>query len=188
MTGPVPSDEEIWEALMPGVRPVAEDGSRADSLSEQQMQTVFELYKLIVGTSEALVGRRQGVNTFFLTLNGALLTGIGLVLQGGGAQRLVAGGILVIALAGGILSVAWHSLLQSFGQLNSGKFAVINRLEQILPAAIFTAEWKALAEGRNKKVYRTFTSREAWAPRTTGFVYLLVVVLSGLVALGCWKP
>lgn len=187
MSGPVPSDEEIWSALMPGGRPAMRDGTDS-TLDAAQTQAIFELYKVIVGTSEALVGRRQGVNTFFLTLNGALLTGIGLVLQGGGAQRLVASGILVIALAGGILSVSWHSLLRSFGQLNSGKFAVINRLEQVLPAAVFTAEWKALAEGKNKKIYRTFTSREAWAPRTTGAVYALMVILSGLVAVGCWKP
>lgn len=178
MTDERPTDREIWDALVPGGR----------SAVSGDQERVFELYKMMVSTSEALVGRRQGVNTFFLTLNGALLTGIGLVLQGGGDKRLVASGILVIAVAGGILSIAWQSLLKSFGQLNTGKFAVINRLEQVLPAAIFTAEWKALAEGRNKKIYRSFTSREAWAPNTTFAVYALVGALSGLVAAGIWKP
>lgn len=178
MSDQKPSDREIWAALIPDERPP--EAGDTDRL--------FELYKMMVGTSEALVGRRQGVNTFFLTLNGALLTGIGLVLQGGGDKRLIAAGILVISVAGGILSIAWQSLLRSFGQLNTGKFAVINRLEQVLPAAIFTAEWKALAEGRNKKIYRSFTAREAWAPNTTLAIYVLVALLSALVVSGIWKP
>ncbi len=178
MKGHKPTDEEVWDALLPEGEPE----------SEEERARIFDLYKLMVGTSEALVGRRQGLNTFFLTLNGALLTGIGLIIQGGGEKRLVAGGILIIALAGGILSIAWQSLLKSFGQLNTGKFAVINRLEKLLPAAIFAAEWKALAEGKNKRIYRSFTNREAWAPKTTFGVYAVVAVLSALVLFGCWKP
>jgi hypothetical protein len=143
---------------------------------------------MMVASSEALVARRQGVNTFFLTANGALLTGIGLVLQGGGTRRLVAGGILVLGLTGGLLAYAWKSLLISFGQLNTGKFAVINRLEQELPAAIYTAEWKALGEGKNADLYRSFTSREVWAPWGALAIYFVVVVASLAVVAGWWRP
>ncbi len=34
---------------------------------DKQIDRMFELYKIMVTSSEALVGRRQGVNTFFLT-------------------------------------------------------------------------------------------------------------------------
>lgn len=172
-----PTDEMIVEALLPNGEP-----------SKDELDRVFELYKLMVGTSEALVGRRQGVNTFFLTVNGAMLTAIGLVLQGGGEQRLVAGGIFILAVTGGILCLAWKSLLQSFGQLNTGKFAVINRLEERLPARVFTAEWTALAEGKDKRIYLSFTSREIWAPWTTFAVYTITALLSASVFLGWWSP
>ena len=37
----------------------------------------LDLYKIMVESSEGLVSRRQSVNTFFLTMNGALLTASG---------------------------------------------------------------------------------------------------------------
>jgi hypothetical protein len=149
---------------------------------EKELERTFELYKIMVASSEALVGRRQGVNTFFLTINGALLTAAGLVLGNGEDTRVQAAGLAVLFLTGAILALAWNSLLLSFGQLNTGKFAVINRIERIFPAAIFDAEWKALREGKNPKVYRTFSSREVWTPRTFTAVYVVALVVA-IVAL-----
>ena len=117
-----------------------------------------------------------------------MLTAIGLVLQGGGERRLLAGGIFILAVTGGILCLAWKSLLRSFGQLNTGKFAVITKLEDCLPARVFTAEWTALAEGKNKDIYQSFTSREIWAPWTTFGVYVITALLSAAVFLGWWSP
>jgi hypothetical protein len=124
----------------------------------------LDLYKVMVQSSEGLVGRRQGVNTFFLTMNGALLTGAGLVIQNAAASAVGALGIAVLSLAGVILCAAWRSLITSFGQLNRGKFQVINAIERHLKAAIYAAEWEALGRGEDPKIYRSFTSREIWVP------------------------
>lgn len=148
----------------------------------------FELYKLMVASSEALVARRQGVNTFFLTANGLLLTGLGLILKGGGHQRLHSAAIFVFVITGLFLTLAWRSLLISFGQLNTGKFIVINSMESHLPAAIYAAEWKALGEGNDKSVYRSFTARETWVPTALGAVYVIAATLSFLVWVGVWHP
>lgn len=129
-----------------------------------------------------MVGRRQGVNTFFLTINGALLTAAGLILANGSDARVRALGLLVLSLTGMILSAAWHSLLLSFGQLNNGKFAVINRIEKELPAAVYDAEWKALKEGADPETYRTFTSREVWTPKTFSIVFGGTAVVEVVVA------
>jgi hypothetical protein len=149
---------------------------------------LFELYRIMVASSEALVGRRQGVNTFFLTINGALLTAVGLVLSNGRDPKLQGLGLVVLAVTGCILAIAWNSLILSFGQLNKGKFKVINRIEQDLPAAIFLAEWKALGEGIKPSIYRTFTSREVWTPRVFLGAYVIVAILAALVAVGVWSP
>ena len=153
-----------------------------------EIDRLYDLYKLMVSSSEALVARRQGVNTFFLTINGALLTAIGLVIQGKGDRHLSAAGVVVLTLTGTILAAAWRSLLISFGQLNRGKFVVINRLELLLPAAIYAAEWKALGEGQDPKIYRSFTSREVWVPQTLVGVYLVAALLSILVTADFWTP
>lgn len=157
-------------------------------VSQSDIDKAFELYKIMVASSEALVARRQGVNTFFLTINGAILTAISLILVNGNQQRLEAAGMLVLTLTGGILAVAWKSLIVSFGQLNTGKFAVINKFEESFPAAIFMAEWKALGEGNQPKKYRTFTSREVWTPHAFLAVYILASILEALVVIGAWKP
>lgn len=175
-----PTGEQIWAALIPGGK------DKADVSGQQEL--LLDLYKMMVASSEALVGRRQGVNTFFLTANGALLTGMGLVVQNQSASRPTAFAILALAVTGGLLAYAWRSLLVSFGQLNTGKFAVINRLEELLPAAIYSAEWTALAEGKNPNVYRSFTSRELWAPNASLGVYAITGGVCLLVILEVWKP
>jgi len=174
MTAPNPIDDDLFPTGVP--------------TEEQQVERMFDLYKIMVASSEALVGRRQGVNTFFLTINGAVLTAAGLILSNGNDHRLQAAGLLVLTVTGAILSGAWNSLLLSFGQLNKGKFAVINRIERLFPVAIFDAEWKALGEGKNSKVYRTFSSREVWPPRTFFGVYAIATVAELLVVLGVWNP
>ena len=152
---------------------------------ENDLTRAVELYKLMVASSESLVARRQGVNTFFLTINGAILTAAGLIVSNKSESHVQALGIAVIAAAGALLAAAWRSLIRSFGQLNTGKFAVINRIEEVLlPAAVYLAEWKALDEGRNPKKYRTFTSREVWTPNAFFVIYAVTTILSILVALG----
>jgi hypothetical protein len=141
---------------------------------------------MMVASSESLVSRRQGVNTFFLTINGAILTAAGLLLNNGKDPRLQATGLMVLTITGVILSFAWRSLIISFGQLNKGKFVVINRLEELFPAAIYFAEWKALGEGREPKKYRTFTSREVWTPWAFIGIYSVATILEGTIALIAW--
>lgn len=146
-----------------------------------QTQQALDLYKVMVQSSEGLVSRRQAVNTFFLTINGALLTGSGLVLQNSSENRNGALGIAVFGIAGAFLCLAWHSLITSFGQLNRGKFKVINAIERHLTVAIYEAEWAALERGANPKVYRSFTSREIWVPDALCVVHVLTVVVSAAV-------
>ncbi|MFZ1440366.1 MAG: hypothetical protein WAS75_14695 [Candidatus Microthrix subdominans] len=148
----------------------------------------FELYKLMVDSSERLVARRQGVNTFFLSINGFIMTVMGLLVQAEGKIQLQAGGVAIVAVVGLVLCQAWRSLLISFGQLNTGKFVVIDRMEDQLAASIYAAEWEALGKGKNDRVYRSFTKREADVPVFLGAVYSLAVVLGLVIWVGWWTP
>ena len=167
-----PSRPSFEEVLFPSGPPQNEADTRQ----------AFDLYKIMVDSSEGLVSRRQGVNTFFLTINGALLTASGIIIQTSGGDRLGGAGIFVLAIAGAILCAAWRSLITSFGQLNRGKFQVINTVERYLKAAVYAAEWEALGRGEDPRVYRSFTSREIWVP--TAFFALYVV--AGVVAVLFW--
>lgn len=171
----LPAHLEFMEVLFPSGLPK----------SESQSKEVLDLYKIMVGSSESLVQRRQAVNTFFLTINGALLTASGLIVQSAQNEKMGAWGVAVLAVAGLILCGAWRSLITSFGQLNRGKFKVINTMERHLKSAIYAAEWEALGRGEDPKVYRSFTSREIWVPTALLALHAITFITCLLVALGC---
>lgn len=170
-----PSRSEFTDVLFPSGPP--KEASEA--------QQTLELYKIMVQSSEGLVSRRQSVNTFFLTMNGALLTASGLIVQNSADHKLGALGIAVLAVAGVVLCGAWRSLIISFGQLNRGKFKVINTIEKHLKTAIYAAEWEALERGENPSVYRPFTSREIWVPTALLILHIVTVIVALLIASGC---
>ncbi|QYK51442.1 MAG: hypothetical protein KF701_02850 [Anaerolineales bacterium] len=144
--------------------------------NDKDVTQALELYKVMVESSENLINRRQTVNSFFLTLNGALITVAGFVLQNSDGQVARASWIAILGIVGAILCGAWRSLITSFGQLNTGKFKVINTIERYLKIAIYTAEWDALGFG--KKKYRSFTSKEIWVPTTFIVGYSIVIVVA----------
>jgi len=172
-----PGTDSLEQVLFPRGLPDTVEG-RAELL---------ELYKIMVQSSESLVTRRQGTNTFFLTANGLLLSSLGLVLRPGNDPRRIGTVVVFLCLTGLITSWAWRSLLISFGQLNKGKFAVILRLEKALAAALFDAEWESLGRGENDRVYRSFTTTESRIPRTLMVIYSIAGVIALLSALG-WLP
>lgn len=173
-TGAVGEPDPVARVLLPSGSPTDADGK----------SQLFELYKLMVQTSESLVARRQGANTFFLTLNGLIVTAIGLFIRQGGDVRSHALVVIVLCLTGLIISWSWRTLLISFGQLNKGKFAVILRLEKTLSAAIFDAEWEALQRGEDKKTYRSFTQSESRIPVLFSVIYVLAAIIALLILLG----
>lgn len=176
-TDPSRQIDRVQQALLPS-------GAPADP---ERMDQFFELYKLMVGTSESLVARRQGTNTFFLTINGLILSAVGLFIHQGVDIRSHALVVVVFCLTGLIISWSWRTLLTSFGQLNKGKFAVILRMEKSLAASIFDAEWEALDRGDNKKTYRSFTQNESRIPIVFSAIYILAAVIALLISLG-WFP
>lgn len=165
---------EFDKVLFPG-------GPPSESPSEAQL---LELYKMMVASSEGLVARRLGVNTYFLTMNGALVTAMGIIFQNSRGDKLAGFGVAAMAFTGLILGLAWRSLITSFGQLNRGKFKVIHSLERHLRASIYAAEWEALARGEDAKIYRSFTSREIWVPNALTLLYLVATVLAMLFGFG----
>jgi len=163
---------KVYDKLFPNGEP-----------SSETLATTIELYKVMVASSEALVARRQGVNTFFLTLNGVVLTALGLIAGKGLVSYLEVFGLIGLSVTGGILALAWRGLLVSFSQLNTGKFAVINQIEAFLPAAVYAGEWVALGEGKRSDLYKSSTSRELWTPKTFFVVYCLATLLEVLALL-----
>lgn len=149
-------------------------------MSDAEVSTLLEQYKIFVGTSESLVSRRQQVNTFFLSVNSIILATVGLVMRENTVDNIAVPLLVILGTSGIALCVAWGRMIKSFGQLNRRKFDVIHALERKLPARVFVAEWVALGRGKDPLRYKPFTKTESWPPWIFGILEALVL-LAGLV-------
>lgn len=140
---------------------------------EKYQAAVMEQYKLYVEMADRISQRRGLANTYFLTLNSAVLTLIAVFWkdQPEGVSPWVLMPALALLLG---LCLAWFWLVRSYRQLNSGKFAVIGALEQQLPASPWwNGEWKALrGEERDKSTYWALTHLEIWVPLLFALAYV----------------
>lgn len=148
---------------------------RGGEPSAADSEALLAQYRLLVETSEALVVRRQGVNTFFLSVNSLVLAAAGLLLRDGTLSNLEGFALSCLSLGGCVLCFVWWRLITSFRQLSKGKFDVIHALEDRLPARVFAAEWAALGRGTDPKKYVPFTGTEAKTPLVFAALHLLFV-------------
>lgn len=104
---------------------------------DRYRQAVLDQYKLCVEMADRVSARRNLTNTFFLSLNSAV--------------------VAVVA--------AWYVMVRSYRQLNRAKYAVIGAFEERLPAFAYSrGEWGALGEGRDWRRYLPLTYVEQWVP------------------------
>jgi hypothetical protein len=131
----------------------------------------MEQYKLCVEMADRVSARRALANTFFITLNTGVFTVLGVFWKdrpAGSTWLLAFPAVVLIAQC-----LAWFWLLRSYRQLNSGKYAVIGALEELLPTSPYwQAEWRALGQGHDKTKYWPLTHLEQWVPLLFGAAYL----------------
>jgi hypothetical protein len=126
------------------------DGEVGSPATNADTATILELYKTAVEMADRTSARRAGANSFFLTLNTVLAAVVGIVSSArkppphGNLPTFDAFGLVLTAVAGIVLALAWRALLKYYRRLNSAKFDVINELEKRLPAHPYTDEWKIL--------------------------------------------
>lgn len=157
-----------------------EDNPMSDLFSKNEKdygndykEHLFEQYKLYVESVEKTSDRRQHANNYFITINTALISLIGLSFQIKFFENL-AGIKSVLALLGIIICVVFWFLIRSYKQLNTGKFAVIHEIEKNLPLALYKYEWEVLGEGKDNKKYYPFSHVELWIPWVFGIIYALL--------------
>lgn len=142
------------------------------------MNVVLEQYKIYAEMADRISVRRGLANAFFLTLNTAVFTAIGVFWTHPAAvsRSLLTVSWLVLLSQ----CLAWFWLLRSYRQLNTAKYAVVGALEEELPASPYwRAEWAALGYGREPARYWPLSHVEQLIPSffavayTAGFLSLL---------------
>ncbi len=136
----------------------------------------FKQYKLYLQSAEKISDRRQQANNYFITINAALITFLGLSFRFNGLESLVCV-YLLFCLLGGVICFIFGHLIRSYKQLNTGKFQVIHEIERHLPLAMYEREWQLLGEGKDKKTYFPFSDVEIWVPRVFGVLYVILFIV-----------
>ncbi len=141
-----------------------------------EISTLLELYKLYVQTAESTSDRRLRSNRFYLTFCSVLASSAYALFQLGKADGLF---IFIASIFGVLFSFVWLCNIRSYKALNSGKFAVIHKLEQQLPFACFSEEWQELGRlGYNQRIkYRLLSNIESFVPMIFIAGFKLVILL-----------
>lgn len=134
---------------------------------------LFEQYKLYIESVEKISDRRQHANNYFVTINTALISLIGLFFQIKIFEDIVWIKSL-LAFVGIIICIIFWYLIRSYKQLNSGKFTVIHKIEEKLPLELYKYEWEILGKGEDKKKYYPFTHVELLMPWVFGVIYFIL--------------
>ena len=145
-----------------------------EQYGDKYQDHLLEQYKLFVETTQHTSDKRQNANNYLLTLNSSLVTLFVVFQSTYGSQRWNA----LIPATGLIVCFIWWSLVDSYKDLNTAKFAVIHELEEQLPVALFRHEWFVCGHNRKKKdkpvedKYIPLTHLERWVPVAFAVLYI----------------
>ncbi len=131
---------------------------------------LVEQYKLYVEMADRISNRRATANSYFLSVNSAILGFVGYLTIKDSPEYL-----WLLGIAGVTLSLFWRELIRSYSNLNTAKFLVIHQIEKRLPISPYDAEWEAMEKGKNPKLYRPITHIELGVPYV--FIALHVIVI-----------
>jgi len=136
-------------------------------------QHLFDQYKMYIESIDRLHERRSTANTFFLTANTLLISGLGLLSAFRSSSILY---LIPSSLAGIALCWAWKTTMTSYRQLSKGRFEMVHMAERKLPLALYTAEWKALGEDKDPEKYGSLTRVESYVPLIFIGLYVCIMV------------
>lgn len=138
--------------------------------NEKWYSHLLDQYKLYVEMADRISARRATANSYFLSVNSAILAFVGYLTTKDSIE-----GLWLLAIAGITLSYFWRQLIQSYRNLNTAKWLVVHQIEKRLPISPYDAEWEAMGRGKNKKLYQPITKIEIGVP--TIFIGLHLIVL-----------
>lgn len=139
---------------------------------------LVEIYKLLVEMADRVSERRQSANSFYLSVNTAIIGGAAYLSQSAFGEL----GTLAVSAAGIAICFLWVRSVVSYKSLNAAKFEVITALEDRLPVSPFKDEWAILDVDGDGKRHKPFHKTEVLVP-----VVFMAVHAAQLLAQVPWK-
>jgi len=133
---------------------------------------LLDQYKLYVEMADRISQRRTAANSYFLTVNSAILGFVGYLTSKDDATK----NLWLLAVAGAALTLLWYSIIIAYKNLNTAKWNVVHEIEKRLPISPYDVEWEAVQRGTNPHLYRPISHIESGVPWI--FLVLHLFVLS----------
>ena len=132
---------------------------------------LFEQYRMLVASADAISERRYRTHGLFLTTNAGVLA-----LFGTTVERFPWYTSLLILLAGVLIAATWASLIDRYRTLNAAKFKIIHEVERYLPLRMFSHEWVLLKQA-DGTLHKPLGSIEKNIPFVVMALYCVLAVL-----------
>lgn len=165
--GPVVSKVEVK------YRDIWNDSKHPEHDTPAVQQNLLEQYKIALEMADRVSARRGTANTFFLTFNTAVISAFGVIL-GEKGSTIPDGVTLTLSGVALVFCTAWAALLHSYRGLNTAKYEIIQRMEQRMPVALYSAEWKALGRGKVWSRYIPLSIIEITLPLAFAVAYCVL--------------
>lgn len=115
---------------------------------QSEKLALLDYYKLVAEHMEQLANRRQNLNSFFLSVNSALMAGVGVIAKESFEQTMVHKHALfgpsilmaVLSVTGLIICRNWGALITSYARMVQADSIVAEHLEKFMLVAIATAQ------------------------------------------------
>ena len=157
--------------------------------ASQDPDIMMKQYQMFVETSEELVRRKQNVNSFYITLNSLIVSIILAAFTFADSFKVMNVPIkystIIIglsALVGGIVSLSWHSLLQSYADLNGSKMKIISYIETQLAYNLYHTEWQLVSQKKGNKKYKSFSAKEKFIAKLFLGLYAVLFIVGILLS------
>lgn len=154
------SKTKLWNEI--------EEGATYPS-NEKWHSHLLDQYKLYVEMADRISQRRTAANTYFLSVNSAILAFVGYLTTNSKPEYM-----WLLPLAGCLLTLFWYNIIISYRNLNTAKWQVVHDIEKRLPISPYDAEWEAVQRGTNSKLYRPISHIESWVPGVFFLLHLVV--------------
>jgi len=146
-----------------------------EEYGQQYQQHYLEIYKLFTEMADRVSSRRQSANSFFLTINTALIAATSYISFNENVESTF---YSFVSLAGMMVCLLWFCLILSYRNLNRAKYTVVHEIERKLPIAPYDAEWDCLDRGKSAHIYWPLTHVEMVVPWTFFVLHALVLTCS----------
>lgn len=157
---PAVPEHVLWNEIQDGV---------VYPSNEKWYSHLLDQYKLYVEMADRISQRRTTANSYFLTVNSAMLAFVGYLNSKDSVEYL-----WVLAVAGMALCVLWRQGIASYRNLNSAKWKVVHEIEKRLPISPYDAEWDYVQRGENSTLYRPISHVEGGVPWVFLFLHMFV--------------